>query len=57
MEISYNLPTCFIASLSTKYFTKEGGFENVMDKLNHRPQKKLNYKSPHTVFFGDPGVA
>ena len=24
-----------------------------MEKLNHRPRKTLNYKTPHAVFFGD----
>ena len=24
-----------------------------MQKLNHRPRKTLNYKTPHAVFFGD----
>jgi IS30 family transposase len=23
-----------------------------MQKLNHRPRKTLNYKTPHAVFFG-----
>lgn len=42
-------------------FTKGSGFENitdkdvdeVMEKLNHRPRKTLNYKTPHSVFFAD----
>jgi len=24
-----------------------------MNKLNHRPRKKLKFKTPHTVFFAD----
>jgi IS30 family transposase len=24
-----------------------------MEKLNHRPRKTLNYKTPHSVFFAD----
>jgi transposase, IS30 family len=24
-----------------------------MNKLNHRPRKTLNYRTPHDVFFGD----
>jgi IS30 family transposase len=24
-----------------------------MEKLNHRPRKTLNYKTPHAVFFAD----
>jgi IS30 family transposase len=24
-----------------------------MDKLNHRPRKTLNYRTPHAVFFGE----
>jgi IS30 family transposase len=41
--------------------TKGSSFENitdedvhdVMEKLNHRPRKTLNYKTPHSVFFAD----
>jgi len=44
-----------------QYFKKGSSFENitdtqvedVMQKLNHRPRKTLNYKTPHAVFFGD----
>ena len=47
--------------LIRQYFKKGSSFENitesqvkdVMQKLNHRPQKTLNYKTPHAVFFGD----
>ncbi|MCX7073233.1 MAG: hypothetical protein NTZ70_00210, partial [Methylococcales bacterium] len=43
------------------YFKKGSSFENiterqvedVMQKLNHRPRKTLNYKTPHAVFFSD----
>jgi IS30 family transposase len=46
--------------LIRQYFTKgssfqhitEGQVEDVMQKLNHRPRKTLNYKTPHAVFFG-----
>ena len=31
----------------------ESQVEDVMQKLNHRPRKTLNYKTPHAVFFGD----
>ncbi len=42
-----------------QYFTKGSSFENIsdgdvdeaMEKLNHRPRKTLNYKTPHAVFF------
>jgi transposase, IS30 family len=42
-----------------QYFTKRSSFENitddevesVMNKLNHRPRKILNFKTPHAVFF------
>jgi transposase, IS30 family len=47
--------------LIRQYFTKGSSFENitddevevVMNKLNHRPRKTLNFKTPHTVFFAD----
>ncbi len=47
--------------LIRQYFTKGSSFENitdeavetVMDKLNHRPRKRLNYKTPHAVFFNN----
>jgi transposase, IS30 family len=43
------------------YFTQGSSFENisdeeveaVMNKLNHRPRKTLNFKTPHTVFFAE----
>lgn len=43
------------------YFTKGCSFENitddevetVMNKLNHRPRKTLNFKTPHAVFFAE----
>ncbi|MGZ4968766.1 MAG: IS30 family transposase, partial [Methylobacter sp.] len=28
--------------------------EAVMHKLNHRPRKTLNFKTPHEVFFAEP---
>jgi len=48
--------------LIRQYFTKGSSFENitdsaveaVMDKLNHRPRKTLNFKTPHAVFFAGP---
>ena len=47
--------------LIRQYFTKGSSFENitdeqveeVMNKLNHRPRKTLNYKTPLAVFFSD----
>jgi IS30 family transposase len=47
--------------LIRQYFTKGSSFENitddeveaVMNKLNHRPRKTLNFKIPHTVFFAE----
>jgi IS30 family transposase len=47
--------------LIRQYFTKGSSFENitddeveaVMNKLNHRPRKTLNFKTPHTVFFAE----
>ncbi len=47
--------------LIRQYFTKGSSFENITDKdvdevmkkLNHRPGKTLNYKTPHSVFFAD----
>ena len=47
--------------LIRQHFKKGSSFENiteseiedVMQKLNHRPRKTLNYKTPHAVFFGD----
>jgi IS30 family transposase len=47
--------------LIRQYFTKGSSFENISDKqveevmkkLNHRPRKTLNYKTPHSVFFAD----
>ena len=47
--------------LIRQYFTKGSSFENispeqveaVMKKLNHRPRKTLNYKTPHSIFFAD----
>ena len=45
--------------LIRQYFTKGSSFENitdeevekVMDRLNHRPRKTLEYRTPHEVFF------
>jgi len=45
--------------LIRQYFTKGSSFENITDddveavmhKLNHRPRKTLNFKTPHEVFF------
>jgi IS30 family transposase len=45
--------------LIRQYFVKGSSFENitseeveiVMNKLNHRPRKTLNYETPHAVFF------
>lgn len=47
--------------LIRQYFTKGSSFEDITDKdvddvmkkLNHRPRKTLNYKTPHSVFFAD----
>jgi IS30 family transposase len=47
--------------LIRQYFSKGSSFENitdkdvdeVMEKLNHRPRKTLNYRTPHAVFFAD----
>jgi IS30 family transposase len=47
--------------LIRQYFTKGSSFENITDKdvddvmkkLNHRPRKTLNDKTPHSVFFAD----
>jgi IS30 family transposase len=47
--------------LIRQYFTKGSSFENITDKdvdevmkkLNHRPRKTLNYKTPHSVFFAE----
>jgi transposase, IS30 family len=47
--------------LIRQYFTKGSSFENitdveveaVMNKLNHRPRKTLNFKTPHAVFFAE----
>lgn len=47
--------------LIRQYFTKGSSFENitdekveeVMNKLNRRPRKTLNYKTPCAVFFGN----
>lgn len=47
--------------LIRQYFTKGSSFENITDddvnevmkKLNHRPRKTLNYKTPYAVFFGE----
>ena len=51
--------------LIRQYFIKGSSFENitdeavenVMNKLNHRPRKILNYKTPHSVFFEKTEVA
>ena len=48
--------------LIRQYFTKGSSFENITDddvdavmyKLNHRPRKILQYKTPHAVFFAQP---
>ena len=45
--------------LIRQYFTKGSSFENitnfeiekVMNRLNHRPRKSLNFRTPHAVFF------
>jgi len=47
--------------LIRQYFTKGSSFENITDdaveavmhKLNHRPRKTLNFKTPHEVFFSE----
>lgn len=47
--------------LIRQYFTKGSSFENITDdeveavmyKLNHRPRKTLNFKTPHAVFFAE----
>jgi IS30 family transposase len=47
--------------LIRQYFTKGSSFEHITDqqvdevtnKLNHRPRKTLNYKTPHAVFFDE----
>ncbi|MDP3529411.1 IS30 family transposase [Methylicorpusculum sp.] len=47
--------------LIRQYLPKSRSFENitdknideVMEKLNQRPRKTLNYKTPHLVFFVD----
>jgi len=47
--------------LIRQYFDKGSSFENitsedveaVMNKLNHRPRKTLNYNTPYTVFFNN----
>ena len=42
-----------------QYFTKsfenitDDEVESVMNKLNHRPRKTRNFKTPHTVFFAN----
>lgn len=49
--------------LIRQYFAKGCSFEGitndeveaVMHKLNHRPRKTLNYKTPHAVFFAESG--
>lgn len=49
--------------LIRQYFTKGSSFEDITDadveavmhKLNHRPRKTLNYKTPHAVFFAEQG--
>lgn len=46
--------------LIRQYFPKGSRFEDITDeqvdfvmhRLNHRPRKGLNYKTPHAVFFG-----
>jgi IS30 family transposase len=47
--------------LIRQYFAKGSSFEKITDdevtavmhKLNHRPRKTLNYKTPHAVFFAE----
>ncbi|MDD5268852.1 MAG: IS30 family transposase [Methylococcales bacterium] len=47
--------------LIRQYFTKGSSFENITDdeveavmhKLNHRPRKALNFKTPYAVFFAE----
>jgi len=47
--------------LIRQYFTKGSSFENITDdeveavmyKLNHRPRKTLNFKTPYAVFFAE----
>ena len=51
--------------LIRQYFTKGSSFENITDddveavmhKLNHRPRKTLNFKTPHEVFFAEQEAA
>lgn len=51
--------------LLRRYFPKGFDFNSitrkdvarVMKKLNNRPRKCLNYRTPHEVFFNQPGVA
>jgi IS30 family transposase len=47
--------------LIRQYFTKGSSFENITDKdvedvmykLNHRPRKTLDFKTPYSIFFSD----
>ena len=47
--------------LIRQYFAKGSLFEDItdkdvdgaMEKLNHRPPKNLNYRTPHAAFFAD----
>jgi len=51
--------------LIRQYFTKGSSFESITDddveavmhKLNHRPRKTLNFKTPHEVFFAEQEAA
>jgi len=51
--------------LIRQYLTKGSSFENITDddveavmhKLNHRPRKTLNFKTPHEVFFAEQEAA
>jgi IS30 family transposase len=51
---------CEISSLIRQYIPKGTSFENITpqyiqiieDKLNNRPRKSLNWKTPNEVFYG-----
>ena len=51
--------------LVRQYFPKRSDFSKiteadlrrVMDRLNHRPRKTLNFRTPHRVFFRSKDIA
>ncbi|GEM_PF-2925879 len=52
-QIETDLLLCAKLSFSKPGFNQYEQIEEVMNKINHRLRKILNYETPHAVFFVD----